>query len=150
MPVESLWLRLASAFSFLAQEGRGPAASWGPPRGVRPEGFPWLLLLRLGGRHTCNTVTLGQRDSLPLLWSTSTQLNCQQRATLHMLCNHNNNNNACQPGLGACGASLSSPGSLVLSDLIGAGDRQMVNVRQHHLLQTIKTAYDLQSTWSLS
>ena len=43
---------------------------------------------------------------------------------------NNNNNDACQPGLGACGASLSSPGRLVLNDLIGAGNRQMVNVRQ--------------------
>ena len=44
--------------------------------------------------------------------------------------NNNNNNDAFQPGLGVCGASLSSPGRLVLSDLIGAGNRQMVNVRQ--------------------
>ena len=36
----------------------------------------------------------------------------------------------CQPGLGACVASLSSPGRLVLSDLIRAGNRQLVNVRQ--------------------
>lgn len=37
----------------------------------------------------------------------------------------NNNQNACQPGLGACAASPSSPGRLVLSDLIGARTRQM-------------------------
>ena len=37
---------------------------------------------------------------------------------------------ACQLGLGGCGASLSSPGRLVLSELVGAGIRQMVNVRQ--------------------
>ena len=47
--------------------------------------------------------------------------------------NSNNNQNARQPGLGACGASLSSPGRLVLSNLIGAGNRQMVNVRQDHV-----------------
>ena len=35
--------------------------------------------------------------------------------------------NAFQPGLGACGASLSSPGRLVLSDLIGARNGQMMN-----------------------
>ena len=34
-----------------------------------------------------------------------------------------NNNDMCQPGLGACGGSLSSPGRLVLSDLIGTGNR---------------------------
>ena len=33
---------------------------------------------------------------------------------------HNNNINTCQPWLGACGASLSSPGRLVLSDLVEA------------------------------
>ena len=33
--------------------------------------------------------------------------------------NNNNNENAFQPGLGACRASLSSPGRLILSDLIG-------------------------------
>ena len=32
--------------------------------------------------------------------------------------NNNNNYNAYQPGLGACGASLSSQGRLVLSNLI--------------------------------
>ena len=36
--------------------------------------------------------------------------------------------------LGACGASLSSPGRLVLSDLTRAGNRQMAHVRQHHIL----------------
>ena len=30
-----------------------------------------------------------------------------------------------QPGLGACGANLSSPGRVVVSYLIGAGNRQM-------------------------
>ena len=42
-------------------------------------------------------------------------------------CQHNNihHQNALWPGLGACAASLSSPGRLVLSDLIGAGNRQM-------------------------
>ena len=38
--------------------------------------------------------------------------------------------NACQSGPGACGASPSSPGRLVLSDVTGAGNRQIVNVRQ--------------------
>ena len=37
--------------------------------------------------------------------------------------NNNIYSSAFQPGLGACGASLSSPGRLVLSDLIGAGRR---------------------------
>ena len=41
-----------------------------------------------------------------------------------------NDNNVCQPRLGACGASLSLPGRLVLSDLVRARNRQMVNVRQ--------------------
>ena len=41
----------------------------------------------------------------------------------------NNNTSACQAGLGECGASLSLPGRLVLSDLTEAGNRQMVNVR---------------------
>ena len=39
--------------------------------------------------------------------------------------NNNNNPSTCQPGLGACGASLSSPDRLVLSDLIEVGDAQM-------------------------
>ena len=42
--------------------------------------------------------------------------------------------NTCQPGLGACGASLSSPGRLVLSDLIEAGSRHIVNVGQDHIV----------------
>ena len=42
--------------------------------------------------------------------------------------NNNNDIDACQPRLGACGASLSPPGRLVLSDLIRVGSRQMVNV----------------------
>ena len=41
--------------------------------------------------------------------------------------------NACQPGLSACGASLSLPGKLVLSDLIGA-DRLVTVVKQHHIV----------------
>ena len=41
---------------------------------------------------------------------------------------HNDNSQTtCQSGLGVCEASLSSPGRLVLSDLIGAGYGQMVN-----------------------
>ena len=36
----------------------------------------------------------------------------------------------CQLGLDAWGASLGSPGILVLSDWIGAGNRRMMNVRQ--------------------
>ena len=35
-----------------------------------------------------------------------------------------------QPGLGASGTSLSLPGRLALRDLIGAGNRQIMNVRQ--------------------
>ena len=46
--------------------------------------------------------------------------------------------NAFQPGLGVCGASLSFAGRLVLSDLIGARNRQMVNVRQDHNTGTVK------------
>ena len=34
--------------------------------------------------------------------------------------NDNGDSNSCQPGLGAFGASLSSPGRPILSDLIGA------------------------------
>ena len=51
----------------------------------------------------------------------------------------NNNksiHNAFQPGLGACGASLSSPGRLVLSDLIGAENRQKMNVRPDHVYKS--------------
>ena len=36
---------------------------------------------------------------------------------------NNNNKRASQPGLGACGATLSSPSRLVLVDLKGAGNR---------------------------
>ena len=53
--------------------------------------------------------------------------------------NNINNENAFQPGLGAWGASLSSPGRLALSDLIGARNRQMMNVRQDHLVNTMLT-----------
>ena len=52
-------------------------------------------------------------------------------------CNDNNitnNHNAFQPGLGACGASLSSPGRTVLSNLIGARIGQMMNVRHDHIV----------------
>ena len=48
-----------------------------------------------------------------------------------------NNQNAFQPGLGACGASLSSPGRLVLSNLIGARNRQKVDVRQDYIVPDI-------------
>ena len=47
--------------------------------------------------------------------------------------NNDNTQNAFQPGLGVCAASLSSPGTLVLSDLIRARNRQVVNVRQDHI-----------------
>ena len=43
----------------------------------------------------------------------------------------------CQPGLGTCGASVSLPGRLVLSDLVGAGNRQMVHVRHDHIAQNV-------------
>ena len=46
----------------------------------------------------------------------------------------------CQLGLGACGAALSSPGRLVLSDCIGAGNRQMVNVRHDHIVPVLGSA----------
>ena len=60
--------------------------------------------------------------------------------------NHNNQN-ACQPGLGASGANLSWPGRLVLSFLTGAGNRQMVNVRQGNTAWTCKdAAHDSHST----
>ena len=40
---------------------------------------------------------------------------------------HNkNHSNVCQPALAACGASLSSRDRLVLSDLVGGANRQMV------------------------
>ena len=48
---------------------------------------------------------------------------------LHQICQSDNNDNeniTCQPGLGACGASLSLPGRLDLSDL-REGLRQMVS-----------------------
>ena len=47
---------------------------------------------------------------------------------------YNSYQTACQPGLGACGAIVSSPSRLVLSDLIGAENRQLVNVRQNHIV----------------
>ena len=50
----------------------------------------------------------------------------------------NKETNACQSGPGAYGASLSSPGTLVLSGLIGARSRQMVNVRHNHIIQMFK------------
>ena len=58
----------------------------------------------------------------------------QVTAAVLAIINSNNNNyqDAFQPG--ACGASLSSPGRLVLSNLIGARNRQMVNVRQDHIV----------------
>ena len=62
--------------------------------------------------------------------ATASDLASQERQQL----SPNKNKNACQPGLGACGASLSSPGRFILSDLIGAGNRQMVNVRQDHVV----------------
>lgn len=36
---------------------------------------------------------------------------------VHLSLVNNNNNNTCDPRLGVCGTSLSSPGSLVLSNL---------------------------------
>ena len=48
--------------------------------------------------------------------------------------NNNNHNNACQPGLGVCGASVSSSGRLIVIDLIGVGNRLMVRVRQEHIV----------------
>ena len=47
----------------------------------------------------------------------------------------------CQPGLGACGASLSSPGRRVLSDLTGAGNRQMVNIRLDCMAQSFQQVW---------
>ena len=46
--------------------------------------------------------------------------------------NDNHDCNACQPGLGACGASLTLSGRFVLSDLAGAENRHVVNVRHDH------------------
>ena len=67
-------------------------------------------------------------------------------------CIHNNNNNynAFQPGLGACGASVSSPGKLVLSDLIWAGNRQMMNVRQDHIVPYLPRLANMAWTFDLA
>ena len=80
---------------------------------------------------------LGQHDSLA----------CN---TSHISCCPCNNNNCstCQPRLGACGASLSSPGRLVLSNLIGVGNRQMVNVRQDHIVTNVPRLANM--AWTLS
>ena len=51
--------------------------------------------------------------------------------------NNNSKQNACQPRLGACKASLRSPGRLALSDLTWAGNRQVVNVRQDHIISNL-------------
>ena len=48
--------------------------------------------------------------------------------------------NACQPGLGACGASLSSPGRLVLSKLVRGGKQTTMNVSQMYMLKEIQIA----------
>ena len=50
---------------------------------------------------------------------------CSTAQGTHIMMNHNNEN-VCQPGLGACGASLSSPSRLVLSDCTGAECRQTI------------------------
>ena len=62
----------------------------------------------------------------------------------------NKSQNTCQPGLGAWGASLSSPGRHVRSDLIGAGNRQMVNVRQDHIVPNSLRLANMAWTFDLS
>ena len=77
-----------------------------------------------------------------LLSPGETQQTCRSKAPAlpHVLPSPNDNNTdddkyiMYQPGLGACGASLSSSGRVFLSDLIGVGDRQMVHVRQDHIV----------------
>ena len=57
----------------------------------------------------------------------ATMLSSTKHSMRQADCCHNNKyKNMCQPGLGACGASLSLPGRLILSDLIGAENGQMV------------------------
>ena len=51
-----------------------------------------------------------------------------------VLNNNSLNRNVCQPWVGACEASLSLPGRLVVSDLIGVGNRQLANVRRDHVV----------------
>ena len=69
----------------------------------------------LGAVHVLNDViTLHTQQILAVCKQTPTK-SC---VTCIAVCcdNNNNNQNECQPGLRACGASLSSPGRLVLSD----------------------------------
>ena len=70
---------------------------------------------------------------------------CSQRHDVHC-----NNHHACQPRLGACGASLSSPGRLVLSDLVRAGNGQMVNVRQDHIVPNLLRLANMAWTFDLA
>ena len=44
---------------------------------------------------------------------------------------NDNNENACQPGLDVCGASLSLFSRIVFSDLIGAANRQRMQSSSH-------------------
>ena len=52
----------------------------------------------------------------------------------NILFHDTNCSNACQPRLGVWGASQSLPGRIGPSDLIRAGTRQMMNVRQDHIV----------------
>ena len=66
--------------------------------------------------------------------------------------NNNDNNDAndcsaCRPGLGACGASLSLLCRLVLSDLIEAGNRQAVHVRQSYIVSSFPRLANM--TWTV-
>ena len=89
-------------------------------RYTRPPTKAGLLLSALLG--LMSTTSCGENLWGGSGWATESPLPCNNH--------YNNSNNVCQPRLSACGASLSSPGRLVLNDLIRAGNRQMVNVRQ--------------------
>ena len=88
---------------------------------------------RLGAVHVLNDViTLHTQQILAMCKQTPTQ-SC---VTCIAVCcdNNNNNQNECQPGLRACGASLSSPGRLVLSNFMRVKNRQTMHVGQNHIV----------------
>ena len=108
---------------------------------MRPGGYLITLLLLVTAQHegpeldSFRTKTqLKTAIALSLDWTWPELMTGKQQQHCEPAYQCNNNQTACQPGLGACGARLSSPGRLVLSILIGAGNIQMVNVRQDHIV----------------
>ena len=91
-----------------------------------PEGTALEVKLRLG---SCRWTA----EQLLCIWQVGV-LHRSSKVQAYCTCT-DNINDACQPGLGACGASLSSPGRLVLSNLIGKLDR--VSVRQDHIVPNV-------------